>query len=428
MELVVLGEMLGEGSFANVYRDTTGLRAIKVFKQLDSDPEKGTRMSLYNAEMAKINSVNENINSPDSPRSPISERVKSGLLTGEGRTAKVDKDPQSPVSPVIVMPLCQGRSMSDILKGKNPELVKTVLMGLVSLVKDMHACGITHNDISLNNVMYCAVAGTGESTRLIDFGSAAVLKNDMSFAGFDDKHIGSPPCVHPLRLLKIRENKQPKAQLETNMDEAFRNRFLHCQTDPEFTTALYSPEENKAIPEARKRRMDLISKTYLRPYLAWCVDAYWRQGDKTGCDGCGKFTFDGPDNQVDFSKECDTYAVLALACLSFVYNNLSLVDFNKIIEQLNADDQQQGGAAKPKPKFGTLPEDGSESGAEKAGDFDTSAIPEYMGNINLENPRPCKLLGPGGVAGGGSPIGPRLSAALALASAAAAALLLVVST
>ena len=202
------------------------------------------------------------------------------------------------------------------------------------------------------------------------------------------------------------------------MAEAFANRYLHCNTDPGLTTVLHYIETNynarvKLTDAKRIERMKFVSETYLAPYLAWCMDKYFAVGD----NDYGTFTFDTTsDMQFEFSKECDVYAVLSLACLSHIYNVINADMLSQIISGLYMGFQAgvepnvvQGAGAAPDEEY----------------IVEEIKIPPYIGNVASKDLLEGACLMPPAV--GGRNTGSWLSAALALASAAAAALLLVVT-
>ncbi|WP_405536552.1 PQQ-binding-like beta-propeller repeat protein [Streptomyces sp. NBC_00075] len=174
----VLGERLGSGGMGIVYLGSSASGrqvAVKVVHaQYAQDEEFRTR---FRQEVAAARRV-------------------SGAFTA----SVVDADPDAEV-PWMATLYVPGRTLADIVSKEGPlagRELRTLALGLVEALRDIHRAGVVHRDLKPSNVLMAE-----DGPRVIDFGiSRAVDSQALTVTG---RLIGTPPFMSPEQFAAPRD-------------------------------------------------------------------------------------------------------------------------------------------------------------------------------------------------------------------------------
>lgn len=182
-----LGELLGRGGMADVYRgiDTRLGRtvAVKLLRQdLARDPQFLARFKREAQSVAALNHPS----------------IVSIFDTGEH-----PEDPQVPDSvrlPYIVMEYVPGQTLRDLIRAGEVSTDQAVefTLGVLSALEYSHKAGIVHRDIKPANVMFCAA---DNSVKVMDFGIARAIADSAATMTQTQAVVGTAQYLSPEQAL-----------------------------------------------------------------------------------------------------------------------------------------------------------------------------------------------------------------------------------
>ena len=194
----VVGEVLGDGGMAQVYRgehDTIG-RAVAI-KVLASELTRDASLTVRFLQEAKAASKIHHQN--------VVEITDFGE-TDDGR-------------PFMVMEYLEGEDLADTLARERLvpwDRVQPILLQLLAALQAVHEQGVVHRDIKPENVFLVERMGSTEFVKVFDFGIAKVLRNEQGpgrSLTIKGQLIGTPPYMSPEQCLG--ETVDPRADLYT---------------------------------------------------------------------------------------------------------------------------------------------------------------------------------------------------------------------
>jgi serine/threonine protein kinase len=168
----VLGEVIGRGGMADVYRaEDRVLRrpvAVKVMREVAADPRERARFAGEARTLAR--------------------------LSHPGLVPVLDAG-TSQERPYLVMELVEGPSLAECCRGValDPPRVAAIGAELATALAYVHACGVVHRDIKPSNVLL----DRSDRVRLTDFGIARLLSDDASGYTATGTTIGTAAYLAP---------------------------------------------------------------------------------------------------------------------------------------------------------------------------------------------------------------------------------------
>jgi serine/threonine protein kinase len=172
-----LGELLGEGGMAEVYRarqrETKRDVAIKVLVEARAVNQKSFR-ERFEREWRVMQAVSHPhvvalLDWPNPPSGPMYFAME--LLEGETLAERLDQEKRLPL-----------------------DLAKQLFMQLAEGLAAVHAAGIIHRDIKPLNIFLCTTTDGSINAKILDFGLARVLGSSITGVGLV---VGTPAYVAP---------------------------------------------------------------------------------------------------------------------------------------------------------------------------------------------------------------------------------------
>ncbi|MEV7607462.1 Stk1 family PASTA domain-containing Ser/Thr kinase [Paenarthrobacter sp. NPDC089322] len=178
-----LGDLIGRGGMADVYRGTDTLLgrtiAVKVLRaDLARDPQFQARFKREAQAVASLNHAS----------------IVAIFDTGE---YSVPGGPAEDVRvPYIVMEFVAGRTLRDMIKAQELGVEDSIgyTLGVLSALEYSHRAGIVHRDIKPANVMVCA--DTGE-VKVMDFGIARAMADSAATMTQTQAVVGTAQYLSP---------------------------------------------------------------------------------------------------------------------------------------------------------------------------------------------------------------------------------------
>lgn len=182
-----LGDLLGRGGMADVYRGTdTRLGrtvAVKLLRpDLARDPQFQARFKREAQAVAALNHSS----------------IVSIFDTGEHAEDPLAAD--SVRLPYIVMEYVPGQTLRDLIRGDGVSVDQAIdfCLGVLSALEYSHKAGIVHRDIKPANVM---VYGTGNSVKVMDFGIARAIADSAATMTQTQAVVGTAQYLSPEQAL-----------------------------------------------------------------------------------------------------------------------------------------------------------------------------------------------------------------------------------
>lgn len=178
-----LGDLIGRGGMADVYRGTDTLLgrtiAVKVLRaDLARDPQFQARFKREAQAVAALNHAS----------------IVAIFDTGE---FSVDGGPAEDVRvPYIVMEFVAGRTLRDMIKAKELGVEDSIryTLGVLSALEYSHRAGIVHRDIKPANVMVCEDSG---DVKVMDFGIARAMADSAATMTQTQAVVGTAQYLSP---------------------------------------------------------------------------------------------------------------------------------------------------------------------------------------------------------------------------------------
>ncbi|MBB6406538.1 Stk1 family PASTA domain-containing Ser/Thr kinase [Arthrobacter sp. AZCC_0090] len=178
-----LGELLGRGGMADVYKGTDTLLgrtvAVKLLRaDLARDPQFHARFKREAQAVAALN------------HSSIVAIYDTGEYTvsgGPGENVRV---------PYIVMEYVSGRTIRDLIRAKELDIDQAIefILGVLSALEYSHKAGIVHRDIKPANVM---VSGDSNDVKVMDFGIARAMADSAATMTQTQAVVGTAQYLSP---------------------------------------------------------------------------------------------------------------------------------------------------------------------------------------------------------------------------------------
>lgn len=176
----VISQKIGAGAFGDVYageHPIIGKKvAVKVLRRhVASDPDMISRLIAEARAVNKIRQIN------------IVDIFSFGLLEDQQRH-------------YIVMELLEGQTLGDLLR-KNGRVsiakVIHILQGIAAALDAVHEAGITHRDLKPDNVFLTMTRDGSYTPKLLDFGMAKLMGDDVAHRTSAGAVIGTPMYMSP---------------------------------------------------------------------------------------------------------------------------------------------------------------------------------------------------------------------------------------
>ncbi|MFJ4263665.1 Stk1 family PASTA domain-containing Ser/Thr kinase [Paenarthrobacter nicotinovorans] len=178
-----LGELIGRGGMADVYKGTDTLLgrtiAVKVLRaDLARDPQFQARFKREAQAVAALNHPSI---------VAIFDTGEYSVPGGPGEDVRV---------PYIVMEFVSGRTLRDMIKAKELGVEDSIgyTLGVLAALEYSHRAGIVHRDIKPANVMVCA--DTGE-VKVMDFGIARAMADSAATMTQTQAVVGTAQYLSP---------------------------------------------------------------------------------------------------------------------------------------------------------------------------------------------------------------------------------------
>ncbi|MEI2277645.1 Stk1 family PASTA domain-containing Ser/Thr kinase [Paenarthrobacter ilicis] len=178
-----LGELIGRGGMADVYRGTDTLLgrtiAVKVLRaDLARDPQFQARFKREAQAVAALNHPSI---------VAIFDTGEYPVPGGPGEDVRV---------PYIVMEFVSGRTLRDMIKAKELNVDSSVgfTLGVLSALEYSHRAGIVHRDIKPANVMVCTETG---EVKVMDFGIARAMADSAATMTQTEAVVGTAQYLSP---------------------------------------------------------------------------------------------------------------------------------------------------------------------------------------------------------------------------------------
>jgi serine/threonine protein kinase len=178
-----LGELIGRGGMADVYRGTDTLLgrtiAVKVLRaDLARDPQFQARFKREAQAVAALNHPSI---------VAIFDTGEYSVPGGPGEDVRV---------PYIVMEYVAGRTLRDMIKANELNVESSIgfTLGVLSALEYSHRAGIVHRDIKPANVMVCADTG---DVKVMDFGIARAMADSAATMTQTQAVVGTAQYLSP---------------------------------------------------------------------------------------------------------------------------------------------------------------------------------------------------------------------------------------
>ena len=178
-----LGELIGRGGMADVYRGTDTLLgrtiAVKVLRaDLARDPQFQARFKREAQAVAALNHPSI---------VAIFDTGEYSVPGGPGEDVRV---------PYIVMEYVAGRTLRDMIKANELGVEDSVgfTLGVLGALEYSHRAGIVHRDIKPANVMVCADTG---DVKVMDFGIARAMADSAATMTQTQAVVGTAQYLSP---------------------------------------------------------------------------------------------------------------------------------------------------------------------------------------------------------------------------------------
>ncbi|HKU34424.1 MAG TPA: Stk1 family PASTA domain-containing Ser/Thr kinase [Paenarthrobacter sp.] len=178
-----LGELIGRGGMADVYRGTDTLLgrtiAVKVLRaDLARDPQFQARFKREAQAVAALNHASI---------VAIFDTGEYSVPGGPGEDVRV---------PYIVMEFVSGRTLRDMIKAKELTVEDSIgyTLGVLSALEYSHRAGIVHRDIKPANVMVCGDSG---DVKVMDFGIARAMADSSATMTQTQAVVGTAQYLSP---------------------------------------------------------------------------------------------------------------------------------------------------------------------------------------------------------------------------------------
>ncbi|WP_404595602.1 Stk1 family PASTA domain-containing Ser/Thr kinase [Paenarthrobacter histidinolovorans] len=178
-----LGELIGRGGMADVYKGTDTLLgrtiAVKVLRaDLARDPQFQARFKREAQAVAALNHPSI---------VAIFDTGEYSVPGGPGEDVRV---------PYIVMEFVSGRTLRDMIKAKELGVEDSVgyTLGVLAALEYSHRAGIVHRDIKPANVMVCADTG---DVKVMDFGIARAMADSAATMTQTQAVVGTAQYLSP---------------------------------------------------------------------------------------------------------------------------------------------------------------------------------------------------------------------------------------
>jgi eukaryotic-like serine/threonine-protein kinase len=182
-----LGELLGRGGMADVYKGTDTVLgrtvAVKLLRaDLARDPQFHARFKREAQAVAALN------------HSSIVAIYDTGEYTvsgGPGEDVRV---------PYIVMEYVSGRTLRDLIRAKELDTDQAIefILGVLAALEYSHKAGIVHRDIKPANVM---VTGDSNDVKVMDFGIARAMADSAATMTQTQAVVGTAQYLSPEQAL-----------------------------------------------------------------------------------------------------------------------------------------------------------------------------------------------------------------------------------
>ena len=178
-----LGELIGRGGMADVYKGTDTLLgrtiAVKVLRaDLARDPQFQARFKREAQAVAALNHPSI---------VAIFDTGEYSVPGGPGEDVRV---------PYIVMEFVSGRTLRDMIKAKELGVEDSIgcTLGVLGALEYSHKAGIVHRDIKPANVMVCADTG---DVKVMDFGIARAMADSAATMTQTQAVVGTAQYLSP---------------------------------------------------------------------------------------------------------------------------------------------------------------------------------------------------------------------------------------
>ncbi|MCP1411651.1 serine/threonine-protein kinase [Paenarthrobacter sp. A20] len=178
-----LGELIGRGGMADVYRGTDTLLgrtiAVKVLRaDLARDPQFQARFKREAQAVAALNHPSI---------VAIFDTGEYSVPGGPGEDVRV---------PYIVMEYVAGRTLRDMIKANELGVENSIgfTLGVLAALEYSHRAGIVHRDIKPANVMVCADTG---DVKVMDFGIARAMADSAATMTQTQAVVGTAQYLSP---------------------------------------------------------------------------------------------------------------------------------------------------------------------------------------------------------------------------------------
>lgn len=178
-----LGELIGRGGMADVYRGTDTVLgrtiAVKVLRaDLARDPQFQARFKREAQAVAALNHPSI---------VAIFDTGEYSVPGGPGEDVRV---------PYIVMEFVSGRTLRDMIKANELGVENSIgyTLGVLSALEYSHRAGIVHRDIKPANVMVCADTG---DVKVMDFGIARAMADSAATMTQTQAVVGTAQYLSP---------------------------------------------------------------------------------------------------------------------------------------------------------------------------------------------------------------------------------------
>lgn len=178
-----LGELIGRGGMADVYRGTDTVLgrtvAVKLLRaDLARDPQFQARFKREAQAVAALNHPSI---------VAIYDTGEYAVTGGPGESFRV---------PYIVMEFVSGRTLRDLIRANELTIEQSIefSLGILAALEYSHKAGIVHRDIKPANVM---VTGAGDSVKVMDFGIARAMADSAATMTQTQAVVGTAQYLSP---------------------------------------------------------------------------------------------------------------------------------------------------------------------------------------------------------------------------------------
>lgn len=171
-------EVLGRGGFATVYR--------------------ATQLSLGSAVAIKVLEARRGSPEINAPRF-VREARTASQLDHPGLVKVLDFGVLPQPGPYLVMELLKGTSLHEALHREGamaPARALKLMLGALDALQEAHAQSVIHRDLKPANLFLCHPGTLSESLRILDFGCAFLLEDEVRLTG-EGTRLGTPQYIAP---------------------------------------------------------------------------------------------------------------------------------------------------------------------------------------------------------------------------------------